>query len=247
MTELHARAKQVLGEKIPEMERKFNEDTQSYMDQLEVTFAEEQLQLKVRQWNEIAAACGMASPDKALQKYQQRMAQRASDEAEDELVKFRQDREAEAQRVREKLEKEKQEYDQKIKAEMEKMNREQEVQPPRAAMMEELRKEKDRKEQSCVRLVLPARTDVKGPTARRVEMSAACWRSTRRANAASGAGRAGARAPAGQLDDQLRQAREAEGCHGAQQAGRLSLRRQWRRPSAAATVRVGQLSLRAQR
>lgn len=168
VAELHARAKQVLSEKIPELERKFNDDTQSYMDQLEVTLAEEQLQLKVRQWNEIAAACGMASPDKALQKYQQRMAQRASDEAEDELVKFRKDREAEAQRVREKLEKEKQEYDQKIKAEMEKMNREQEEEFNRreAAMMEELRKEKDRKEQKLREARLAGtKTDVKGPTA----------------------------------------------------------------------------------
>jgi len=168
ITELKARAKQVLGEKIPEMERKFNDDTQLQMDQMEVGFAEEQLQLKVRQWNEIAAACGMAAPDKALQKYQQRMAQRASDEAEDELVKFRKDREAEAQKLQEKLQKEKADYETKIKAEMDKMNREQEEEFNRreAAMMEELRKDKERKEQKLREARLAGtKTDVKGPSA----------------------------------------------------------------------------------
>ncbi|CUE73353.1 membrane-associated protein, putative [Bodo saltans] len=168
IADLQARAAKTQKEKIAEVEKKHQEETQAFMDQLEVTFAEDQLQLKVRQWNEIAAACGMAAPEQALLKYQQRLAQRASDDAEDELMKFRKDREAEAARLQEKLRSEKEEYDQKIRAEMEKLRHDQDEEFKRreADMMEELKKEKERKEQKLREARLAGtKSETKGPSA----------------------------------------------------------------------------------
>lgn len=168
ITDLQARAARTQDEKLAEIEKKHQDETQSFMDQLEVGFAEEQLQLKVRQWNEVAAACGMAAPEQALQKYQQKLAQRASDDAEDELMKFRKDREAESARLQEKLRVEKDEYDQKIRAEMEKLRRDQEEEFNRreASMMDELKREKERKEQKLREARLAGtRSESKGPNA----------------------------------------------------------------------------------
>ena len=159
----------MLSEKTNELQKRYDEESSSFMDQLEIGFAEEQLQLKVRQWNEIAAACGMAAPEQALLKYQQKVAQRQSDEAEDELVKFRQEREAESTKLQERLRAEKAEYEKKMSAEMEKLKRDQEEEFNRkeAAMMEELRKDKERREQKLkeARLAGARATDSKGPSA----------------------------------------------------------------------------------
>ncbi len=166
--EFRDRAQKLLTEKVSEVQKRYDEDTAAFMDQLEIGFAEEQLQLKVRQWNEIAVACGMAAPEQALLKYQQKVAQRQSDDAEDELLKFRKEREEEAAKLQEKLRQEKLEYDKKMGAEMEKMRRDQEEEYKRkeAAMMEELRMDKERREQKLKDARLAgARSDAKGPSA----------------------------------------------------------------------------------
>eukprot|EP00744_Colponema_vietnamica_P001004 GILI01001723.1.p1 GENE.GILI01001723.1~~GILI01001723.1.p1 ORF type:complete len:1359 (-),score=635.87 GILI01001723.1:499-4206(-) len=136
---------------LAEREKKHNADTEGRLEELDVQSTEEQLQLKMRQWDDVARTCGLKAPEAALAKYQAKVAQRqgpAAVSAEDELAKFRAEREKENARVQDQMRKDKEEYEAKLQAEMERMRSEQaeELKRREAALTEEIRVEKARKE-----------------------------------------------------------------------------------------------------
>jgi hypothetical protein len=157
----------VSQERLLALEAEQRDIASANTDAMEMQFAEEQLQLKLGQWNEVSAAAGLAAPEAALEKYKARLAKRQVDESEAELLAFRQAKEKEEQGLQEKLAKEKVEYEKKMQEEFERRRREQEEELARKEkeMMEELQKEKERKQKKLkeARMTL-ASGDTTGPT-----------------------------------------------------------------------------------
>lgn len=139
-------------QRVKEREKKHMADTQARMDELDVLATEEQLQLKMRQWDDVARTVGLKAPEEALKKYQAKVALRsqgqADAEAEDELAKMREAHEKASAALAEQMKKEKEAYELKMKEEMDRMRREQEerVRQREAALEEEMRRETERKQ-----------------------------------------------------------------------------------------------------
>eukprot|EP00657_Telonema_sp_P-1_P001443 TRINITY_DN1366_c0_g3_i1.p1 TRINITY_DN1366_c0_g3~~TRINITY_DN1366_c0_g3_i1.p1 ORF type:complete len:422 (+),score=229.63 TRINITY_DN1366_c0_g3_i1:168-1433(+) len=144
----------MIKDRTPELVAKMAGDAQAFMDQLELEFAEEQLGLKMRQWNDIAKATGVKAPEAVLAKYQARVARGEGEgtSGDDELAQLRKEREAENARAQEKLAQEKAEYETKMASEMARLKKEQEdeLKKREAAMLEELKLERERKEKKLL-------------------------------------------------------------------------------------------------
>lgn len=137
-----------VAERVRELEAKAADDNQVALDALEMAFAEEQLQLKLQHWKEVSTACGMAAPEEALAKYQQKVAKRQVDDAEKELLEFKSSKAQEQETLAEKLRKEKDDFETKMQADYERRRKEQEEELARKEkqMQEDLKKEKERRE-----------------------------------------------------------------------------------------------------
>jgi hypothetical protein len=83
-----------------------DEEHAALMEQLEIDFADEQLKLKLDQWNEVSKACGMASPDDVLRRHRAKLQKANERSAEDELLAFKRQKQAEQEAIAARLQKE---------------------------------------------------------------------------------------------------------------------------------------------
>jgi len=124
--EIRANGKKLIAKRIGELEKELEEEESRLLTDLETQQAEDQFNLKLQHLNEVSAAAGLGSPEEAMAQIQSRLARRAQEEQERELMALKEAKEKEAKEAEERLSREKEEFERKMDEEYQQRRKEQE-------------------------------------------------------------------------------------------------------------------------